>query len=64
VERFQSQVRASVFLLTMKLNDAATLERIPELLRRLRRFSPAPVRAVQLASNRSEFCVVAGSLSK
>jgi 23S rRNA (cytidine2498-2'-O)-methyltransferase len=64
VERFQSQVRAPVFLLTMKLNDEATLERIPEFLRRLHRFAPAPLRAVQLASNRSEFCVVAGSLSK
>jgi 23S rRNA (cytidine2498-2'-O)-methyltransferase len=60
VEELQERVRASMFVLTMKLNDEATMARIPEFLRRLRRFAPAPVRATQLAANRSEFCVVAG----
>jgi 23S rRNA (cytidine2498-2'-O)-methyltransferase len=62
VERLQEQVRASLFLLTMKLNDEVTAARVPEFLRRLRRFAPAPVRPVQLAANRSEFCVVAGGV--
>jgi 23S rRNA (cytidine2498-2'-O)-methyltransferase len=62
VERLQTQLHASVFLLTMKMNDEATVARIPEFLRRLRRSAPSPLRATQLASNRSEFCVVAGRL--
>jgi hypothetical protein len=60
VEELQAKVQASVFLLTMKLNDEETMARVPEFLRKLRRSAPSPVRAVQLAANRSEFCVVAG----
>jgi 23S rRNA (cytidine2498-2'-O)-methyltransferase len=63
VERLQAQVHAPVFLLTMKMNDEATVARIPEFLRRLRRYAPSPLRATQLASNRSEFCVTAGHFS-
>lgn len=62
VEQFQAQVHASQFVLTMKLNDEATAARIPEFTRRLRKCAPAPVRAVQLAAHRSEFCVVAGRI--
>lgn len=62
VERFQAQVHASLFLLTMKLNDEETRARIPEFLHRLRRCSPPLMRATQLAANRSEFCLVAGDL--
>ena len=62
-ERLQAQLHAPVLLLTMKMNDEATVARIPEFLRRLRRFAPSPLRATQLASNRSEFCVTAGHLA-
>jgi 23S rRNA (cytidine2498-2'-O)-methyltransferase len=60
VEELQAKVQASVFLLTMKLNDEETAARVPEFLRKLRRSAPSPVRATQLVANRSEFCVVAG----
>jgi 23S rRNA (cytidine2498-2'-O)-methyltransferase len=60
VEELHAKVQASVFLLTMKLNDEETMARVPEFLRKLRRSAPSPVRATQLAANRSEFCVVAG----
>jgi 23S rRNA (cytidine2498-2'-O)-methyltransferase len=62
VERYQAHVHASLFLLTMKLNDEETRARIPEFLHRLRRCSPPLMRATQLAANRSEFCLVAGDL--
>jgi 23S rRNA (cytidine2498-2'-O)-methyltransferase len=62
VEKYQKALSASRFILTMKLGDAEMVGRIPEFMRRLRRFAPAPVRAVQLAANRSEFCVVAGGV--
>jgi 23S rRNA (cytidine2498-2'-O)-methyltransferase len=62
VKDMQAHAHASMFLLTLKLNDDATAARIPEFLRRLRSFAPAPLRTTQLAGNRSEFCVVAGSV--
>jgi 23S rRNA (cytidine2498-2'-O)-methyltransferase len=62
VEEMQDAVQASTFLLTLKLNDEPTAARIPEFLRRLRSFAPGPVRATQLAGNRSEFCVVTGNV--
>jgi len=63
VEKYQKALDASCLILTMKLGEAEMVKRIPEFMRRLRGFAPAPVRAVQLAANRSEFCVVAGVLA-
>lgn len=62
VEKLQAQVHASVFVLTLKLNDSEMVTRIPQFLKTLRRFAPAPLRATQLPANRSEFCVIAGRI--
>lgn len=62
LERYQERLKVKMMILTLKLNDRLTVSRIPEFLNRVRRFAPAPWRAVQLPANRSEFCVVAGRL--
>lgn len=62
LERYQERLKAPLLILTLKLNDRLTVTRVPEFLRRIRAFAPAPLRVIQLPANRSEFCVVAGRL--
>jgi hypothetical protein len=49
-------------ILTLKLNDKMVEVMLPQMMAKLRSWAPHPLRAVQLAANRSEFCVVAGRL--
>lgn len=62
VENIQHRVNAPLLILTLKLNDKMVEVKLPEMMARLRTWAPQPVRATQLAANRSEFCVVAGRL--
>jgi len=62
LESVQRRVRASVMMVTLKLNDKAMETRLPDFLERLRRFAPLPFRVTQLPANRSEICVIAGKL--
>lgn len=62
IEGLQSRLLARVLILTMKINDRSIEQSIPRYLKQIAQFAPSPVRAVQLPSNRSEFCVVAGGV--
>ncbi len=61
LDRIQKRVRASRMIITLKMNDEEMEARIHESLKQLRRFAPHPMRVTQLAANRREICVVAGS---
>jgi 23S rRNA (cytidine2498-2'-O)-methyltransferase len=62
VENIQHRVNARLMILTLKLNDKMVEVMLPQMMAKLRSWAPHPLRAVQLAANRSEFCVVAGRL--
>lgn len=63
VRKMQAQVRASLLILTLKINDRAVFAGLKENLAAIRDFAPGPVRVTQLPGNRDEICVVAGRLS-
>jgi 23S rRNA (cytidine2498-2'-O)-methyltransferase len=60
IERLQPAVRARRWIITLKLNDAAVVSRLPDFRERLGRIAPQPLRVVQLPSNRQEVTVIAG----
>ncbi len=60
LERLQPCVRAPRWIVTLKLNDAMMVSRLPDFRERLGRTAPAPLRVVQLAANRQEVTVIAG----
>jgi hypothetical protein len=60
LERIQAAVRAPRWIVTLKLNDATMVSRLPDFRRRLAHFAPKPLRAVQLPANRQEVTVIAG----
>lgn len=62
LERIQKRVQARAFIVTLKLNDRPMQEQVHDFIASLRSFAPAPVHAMQLPANRSEICVIAGSL--
>jgi 23S rRNA (cytidine2498-2'-O)-methyltransferase len=60
LERLQPGVRARRWIITLKLNDAAMVSRLPDFRERLARIAPRPMRVVQLPANRQEVTVIAG----
>jgi len=60
LERLQAAVRARRWIITLKLNDAAMISRLPHFRERLGRVAPQPVRVLQLPANRQEVMVIAG----
>ena len=62
IERVQHRVQARVLILTLKLNDITMEKSVGAFIKHVNKFAPGPVRAMQLPANRSEFCVVAGTL--
>jgi len=48
-------------ILTLKLNDRRIEQQIPRFLKQIEMFARRPSGPTQLAANRAEFCVVAGS---
>jgi 23S rRNA (cytidine2498-2'-O)-methyltransferase len=60
IERVQHRLQAKVLILTLKINDVIIEKSVGSFIKQIESFAPAPVRAMQLPANRSEFCVLAG----
>lgn len=61
LERLQRRAPARRLILTLKLNSQALENQADEFINAVRRFSPGPVYATQLAANRREICVTAAA---
>jgi hypothetical protein len=60
LERLQARTSATHWVITLKLNDAAMVKRLPAFRERLQQIAPKPLRIVQLPANRREVTVIAG----
>ncbi len=58
IESIQRRMGARILILTLKMNDRETEERIPGLIERIAAFARGRVIATQLPANRREVCVI------